>query len=191
MDLDAASHAVKQLLEALQIDEGEHTADTPSRVARAWSDMLWGYTEVPDDHLDVTFPAPTDAGLIVQAGIDVQSTCAHHLLPFGGHATVAYRPEAGQRIVGLSKLTRLVYGYSARCQVQEQIGAQVVDAIMAKLHPASAVCLLSCSHDCIRLRGARSPTSLTTTLATRGDPTVADLQLVRDLHVSRGSTIRC
>jgi GTP cyclohydrolase I len=182
MELDTAAHAVKQLLDALGVDEGEHTADTPARVARAWADMLWGYQETPEDHLDTTFPAPDDPGLIVQAGIDVQSICAHHLRPFGGHATVAYRPGVGQRIVGLSKLTRLVYGYAARCQVQERIGAQVVDAVMNKLAPLSAVCLISATHDCIRLRGARSPGSLTTTLSTRGDVRPDDLEIVRELH---------
>jgi GTP cyclohydrolase IA len=182
MDFDGAEQAIKQLLDALGVDEGEHTADTPARVARAWVDMLWGYHEVPEDHLDTTFPAPFEPGLIVQAGIDVQSTCAHHLLPFGGHATVAYRPFRGQRIVGLSKLTRLVYGYAARCQVQERIGAQVVDAVMNKLKPESAVCLLTCTHDCIRLRGVRSPASLTTTVAVRGHLRSDDLDLVRQLH---------
>ena len=182
MDTDAAAQAVKQLLDALGIDEGEHTADTPDRVAFAFADMLWGYRENPDDHLMTTFPAPVSPGLIVQAGIDVQSLCAHHLLPFGGHATVAYRPARGQRIVGLSKLTRLVYGYAARAQVQERIGVQVVDAIMRVLRPESAVAMLSCTHDCIRLRGCRSPASVTTTVATRGDLTRSDIDLVRELH---------
>lgn len=184
MDGDAAQRAVKELLEALGVDEGEHTADTPARVARAFADMLWGYSETPDDHLNTTFPAPDDPGLIVQAGIDVQSTCAHHLLPFGGHATVAYRPFRGQRIVGLSKLTRLVYGYSARAQVQERIGSQVVNAIMNRLAPHSAICILSCSHDCIRLRGCRSPASMTTTLSSRGDVRANDMQMVRELHMA-------
>jgi GTP cyclohydrolase I len=183
MDVDAAAHAVKQLLEALGVDEGEHTADTPNRVARAWVDMLFGYTQNPDDHLETTFPAPPDPGLVVQAGIDVQSICAHHLLPFGGHATVAYRPLPGQRIVGLSKLTRLVYAYSARCQVQERIGQQVVDAIMSRLGPESAVCMISASHDCIRLRGCRSPASVTTTIATRGELRADDVAVVRQLHL--------
>jgi GTP cyclohydrolase I len=145
--------------------------------------MLFGYNETPQDFLDTTFPAPDDPGLIVQAGIDVQSICAHHLLPFGGHATVAYRPRPGQRIVGLSKLTRLVYAYSARCQVQERIGQQVVDAIMGKLAPESSIAMLSCSHDCIRLRGARSPSSMTTTVATRGEVRGEDSEMVRQLHL--------
>lgn len=179
---DAAA-AIKQLLDALGVDEGEHTADTPDRVARAWGDMLWGYRSDPADHLNTTFPAPHDPGLIVQAGIDVQSICAHHLLPFGGSATVAYRPFPEQRVVGLSKLTRVVYGYSARAQIQERIGQQVATAIEQKLKPQGVMVVISASHDCIRLRGARSPASLTTTVAQRGNLTAADTALIHQLHM--------
>jgi len=181
---EEAALATKQLLLALGVDEGEHTAGTPDRVARAWDDMLWGYREDPDLHLDKTFPAPEDPGLIVQAGIDVQSLCAHHLLPFGGYATVAYRPLAGQRVVGLSKLTRVVYGYSARAQIQERIGQQVADAIHDRLSPEGVMVIISASHDCIRLRGARSPSSMTTTLAKRGVLTASDVGLIQQLHMA-------
>jgi GTP cyclohydrolase I len=183
--LNSTEHAVKQLIEALGVDEGEHTAGTPARVAKAWRDMLWGYQESPADYLDTTFPGPADPGLVVQTGIDVQSTCAHHLLPFGGHATVAYRPKPGQRIVGLSKLTRLVYAYCARLQVQERIGQQVVDDIVTKLSPTAAICLVTASHDCIRLRGVRSPASLTMTEATRGDWQPHEIALIHQLHMQR------
>lgn len=181
--MSAAADAIRQLLDALGVDEGEHTADTPDRVARAWEDMLWGYNSDPGDHLDTTFPAPHDPGLIVQAGIDVQSICAHHLLPFGGSATVAYRPFPEQRVVGLSKLTRVVYGYSARAQIQERIGQQVAGAIEQKLKPQGVLVVISASHDCIRLRGARSPSSLTTTVAQRGNLTAADTAFIHQLHL--------
>lgn len=182
----SAADAVRDLLAALGVNEGEHTADTPNRVARAWEDMLWGYHSDPADHLNTTFPAPSDPGLIVQAGIDVQSICAHHLLPFGGFATVAYRPFPGQRVVGLSKLTRVVYGYSARAQIQERIGQQVVDAISDRLEPAGVMAIISASHDCIRLRGARSPNSLTTTVAQRGDLDSNDVAFIHQLHLQQG-----
>jgi GTP cyclohydrolase I len=185
VDLEAAALATRQLLDALGIDEGAHTSDTPARVARAWADMTWGYREDPSLHLTKTFPAPDDAGLIIQTGIDVQSICAHHLLPFGGHATVAYRPQPGQPVVGLSKLTRVVYGYSARAQIQERIGQQVLDAIMDKLDPKGCICLLTCEHDCIRLRGARSPSNATLTEARRGELSDADVALIHRLHMSR------
>jgi GTP cyclohydrolase I len=181
-NLERAATAIRDLLAALGVDEGEHTSGTPERVARAWDDMLWGYHSDPDDHLSTTFPAPFDPGLIVQAGIDVQSICAHHLLPFGGWATVAYRPFQGQPVVGLSKLTRLVYGYSARAQIQERIGQQVASAMDDKLTPEGVMVIISASHDCIRLRGARSPASLTTTVAQRGALTGADVALVQQMH---------
>ncbi|MEI7780307.1 MAG: GTP cyclohydrolase I [Planctomycetota bacterium] len=185
--MDAATKAVEDLLGALGIDEGEHTADTPARVARAWGDMLWGYRSDPAEHLNTTFPAPEDPGLIIQAGIDVQSICAHHLLPFGGTATVAYRPMNGQRVVGLSKLTRVVYGYSARAQIQERIGQQVADAIRDRLNPEGVAVIISASHDCIRLRGARSPASMTTTVARRGVISSSDMDLIQHLHLKASS----
>lgn len=178
-----AEQAVKLLLQALGVDEGEHTAATPARVAAAWKEQLWGYREVPEDHLETTFPAPDDPGLIIQAGIDVQSTCAHHLLPILGHATVAYRPSQGQRIVGLSKLTRVVYGYSARLQWQERIGQQVADGIMKVLAPAGAACLITADHGCMRLRGVRSPSSTTTTIATRGQLEPHEIAAIHTLHL--------
>jgi len=184
IDPNTAENAVKLLLEALGVDEGEHTADTPARVARAWEDQLWGYREDPSEHLATTFPAPSDPGLIVQAGIDVQSICCHHMLPFGGFATVAYRPSKGQRVVGLSKLTRVVYGYSARAQIQERIGQQVADAIHDRLNPEGVAVIISASHDCIRLRGARSPSSMTTTVAKRGGLATSDMDLIQNLHLA-------
>jgi GTP cyclohydrolase I len=184
---DEAANAIKLLLDALGIDEGEHTADTPRRVAKSYKEQLWGYRETPEDHLQTTFPAPEDPGLIVQAGIDVQSTCAHHLLPILGHATVAYRPKHGDRIVGLSKLSRLVYGYSARLQVQERIGNQVVDGLMKVLRPSAAMCVITAEHSCMKLRGVRSPASVTTTTAARGSFEPADRSFIQQLHLSGAS----
>jgi GTP cyclohydrolase I len=185
---DAAANAVKLLLEALGVDEGEHTANTPERVAKAFKEQLWGYNEDPRDYLRTTFPAPADPGLVVQAGIDIQSTCAHHLLPILGHATVAYRPSPGQRIVGLSKLTRVAYAYAARLQVQERLGQQVVQCINQVLNPRYAVCIITAAHDCMRLRGVRSPASVTTTIATvspSGSLRADDLALIQQLHLQQ------
>ena len=184
---DDAAMAVKQLLDALGADEGEHTADTPNRVARAWADMLWGYHDDPDVHLLRTFPGPDEPGLVIQAGIDIQSVCAHHLLPFSGHATVAYLPTTGDRIVGLSKLTRVAYAYSARLQVQERIGWQIADSIDRMLSPAGVYVVITAVHDCIRLRGARSPASTTTTVSRRGRLDAHDVALIQNAHVTAKS----
>ncbi|VBA58659.1 GTP cyclohydrolase I [Mycobacterium attenuatum] len=176
--------AVQQLLAALGVDEGEHTANTPARVARAWREMLWGYHEVPEDHLDTDFPAPDDPGLIVMHGISFASTCAHHLLPFSGTATIAYRPHPGQRIVGLSKLARLVHGYAARLQVQERIGHQATAGMMRKLNPSGAMCVITARHDCMRLRGVREPAAEATTESRKGMWLDREIALVHRLHAS-------
>lgn len=180
--VNAAESAVRALLDALGVDEGEHTANTPARVAKAWQEVLWGYRENPADHLDTTFPAPTDPGLIIVHGITLQSWCAHHMLPFTGVATVAYRPSPGQRIVGLSKLSRVIQGFAARLQVQEQIGTQTVDAITERLNPSGAIVVITASHDCMRLRGAAEPNAATTTEARHGLLTDPELSLVYQSH---------
>lgn len=168
MNLADAELAVKHLLAALGVDEGDHTDNTPARVAKAWRDMLWGYRDNPADHLTTTFSAPANPGLVIVEGITLTSVCAHHMLPFTGWATVAYRPSPGQRIVGLSKLARVVAGYAARLQVQERIGAQTVEAINDRLRPSGVMCLITATHDCMRLRGVREPAAATTTQAREG-----------------------
>lgn len=181
-DLADAAGAVKSLLDALGVDEGDHTARTPDRVAKAWNDMLWGYREDPADHLEVTFSAPDDPGLVIVSGIRLVSTCAHHMLPFMGTATVAYRPTPGQPVVGLSKLARVLQGYAARLQVQERIGAQTVEAIAHRLRPSGAVVLITAQHQCMSLRGAAEPNAATTTRAVHGLVTPDEHDLIVAAH---------
>ena len=168
VDVDKASFAIKTLLEAFGVPEDEHTADTHNRSAKAWKEILAGYTEDPSEHLTTTFPVAEDPGLVVVSGIKLQSMCAHHLLPFSGMATVAYRPTAGQHVVGLSKLARVIIGYARRLQVQENIGQDTVQAIMGRLKPQGAAVQITAFHDCMRLRGVRENSSVTTTLASGG-----------------------
>ena len=182
IDMDAAEKAVADLLDAFGVDEGDHTERTPFRSAKAWRDILCGYNEDPAEHLNVTFSAPGDPGLIIVSGISMKSTCAHHLLPFTGVATVAYRPSPNQPIVGLSKLPRVLHGYARRLQVQERIGSQTVDAIIRKLAPSGACVLITASHDCMRLRGIGEPEADTTTLAKSGHITDEELGFIRDSH---------
>lgn len=168
LDVDKAAAAVSALLLALGVEEGAHTADTPGRVARAWAEQLAGYQEDPADHLGRTFPAPADAGLVMVSGIRVVSTCAHHLLPVVGTATVAYRPRPGAEVVGLSKFARVVEGYARRLQVQEQLGRQVADAVAERLDPDGAACIITAAHGCMALRGVGQPATVTTTHAWAG-----------------------
>lgn len=179
---EAAERAVVALLFSLGVDEGDHTVDTPRRVAKAFTETLSGYRENPADHLEVTFSAPSNPGLVIVEGIAVLSTCAHHLLPFTGHATVAYHPGNGQDVVGLSKLARVVQGFSRRLQVQERITAQVVGAIMERLNPSGAMCLITARHDCMRLRGPLEPNATTTTEARDGLMLDHEISLVHQRH---------
>jgi GTP cyclohydrolase I len=182
VDVDAAALAVKELMQAFGVPEDDHTARTPERSAKAWAEILSGYQEDPADHLDATFSAPDDPGLVLVSGIRIQSMCAHHLLPFSGIATVAYRPSPGQRIVGISKLARVVQGYARRLQVQEQIGYQTTTALKARLNPSAAMCMISASHDCMRLRGVQEPRAMTTTYATIGLVLEHEHALLRETH---------
>ncbi|SLG40163.1 GTP cyclohydrolase I FolE_1 [Mycobacteroides abscessus subsp. abscessus] len=178
----ADEQAVADLLTALGVDEGDHTADTPRRVAKAWAEMLAGYREDPAVHLERNFSAPPEPGLVIVSGIRLVSTCAHHLLPFIGTATVAYRPAPGQNVVGLSKLARLVHGYARRLQVQERIGDQVATALVEKLNPLWAAVLITATHQCMSLRGVREPEAATTTRTVRGVPVESDMAVVNEAH---------
>lgn len=186
-DIDKVASSVADLLLALGAESDSHTNDTPRRVAEAWAECLAGYDIDPAAHLDATFTGPSDPGLVVVGGIRVVSTCAHHLLPITGVATVAYRPRAGAPIVGLSKLARVLQGYARRLQVQERIGYQVVEAIRHKLDPVGAACVITAEHGCIGTRGVLEHGVLTTTQATIGEwePGHADLQSVLAEHTAR------
>jgi GTP cyclohydrolase IA len=187
VDVDKAAAAVADLLTALGVDEGEHSARTSERVARAWTEALCGYAVDPARHLAVTFPAPADPGLVVLSGIRFRSTCAHHLLPITGCATIAYRPAPGARIVGLSKLARVFDDYAARLQVQERLGYQVATTIAEELRPLGAAVLITAEHGCISLRGVERPGTVTTTEALSGawmpaDPDVATVHAEHRRH---------
>lgn len=188
---DPAAAAVVALLEALGVPRSEHTTDTPRRVARSWRHALRGYLEDPRRHLETTFPCEPGAPLVVQSGIRVVSTCAHHLLPITGWATVAYRPRKGARIVGLSKLARLVEGYAARATVQEHIGGETARALVEVLDVAGAACIITAEHGCMSLRGVAQPAARTTTtsLAGRWTPTHADVDLVMRAHSTAATRV--
>lgn len=182
MDIDGAALAIKDLLGAFGVPEDDHIARTHERSAKAWAELLAGYSEDPADHLSTTFSAPRDPGLVIVSGISLQSMCAHHLLPFSGTATVAYRPSPGQRVVGLSKLARVASGYARRLQVQEQIGHQTVAAIMDRLQPSGAATIISATHDCMRLRGVREESAVTTTYASGGLLLDHEHAAIREAH---------
>jgi GTP cyclohydrolase I len=163
VDVEAAAKAVRDLLVALGKDPAdEHLAQTPMRVARAFQEQL------TPAHFDPTC-FPNDEGydeLVMVRDIPFHSLCEHHLLPFVGRAHVAYLPR--ERIVGLSKLARVVEHFSRDLQVQERMTQQVADWLQERLAPRGVGVVLEAEHMCMRLRGVRTPGTMTVTSALRG-----------------------
>lgn len=169
INLDRAAGAVDELLSALDVPRDDNTTDTPVRVAESWAEALAGYEEDPAKHLSVSFPAGESSSLVVVSGVRVTSTCAHHLAPIDGTATVAYRPAPAQSIVGLSKLARLLHGYAQRLQLQERLGSEVTTALQRTLSPQGAGCLITATHGCMVRRGINEHGSVTTTHSWSGE----------------------
>lgn len=158
VDVAAATGHAAALLDSLGIPcDADGTAETPRRMVMTLAELTAGLRTVPARHLSRTFPPVTDdPGLIVVPRIAFTSVCEHHMLPFTGHATVGYLPSPGARIVGLSKLARLVTEHAARPQLQERLGTAVVDDITQCLDVRGAACVITSAHTCMTLRGAKA-----------------------------------
>jgi GTP cyclohydrolase I len=168
MDLDRIAKAVREILEAIGEDpERDGLQDTPERVARMYAEICSGLHEDPGEHLTVTFEAHHDEMVLVR-DIPIYSLCEHHMVPFIGHAHVAYIPSKDGRITGLSKVARLVEGYSRRLQVQEKLTVQIADAMEATLEPRGVLVVVDAEHLCMSMRGVRKSGSSTVTSAVRG-----------------------
>ena len=163
IDLVKAERAVADLLDALGVDRtADGLASTPGRVARAYAELL-----TPRPFRATTFD--NDEGydeLVVARAIPFTSLCEHHLLPFTGVAHVGYLPDA--RLLGLSKLARVVDHFSRRLQVQERLTAQVANFIATTLQPKGVGVVLEAEHLCMSLRGVRSSGTRTVTSALKG-----------------------
>jgi GTP cyclohydrolase I len=158
IDLSAAEHAAAEFLQALGIElDSESLRGTPGRMARAYAELF-----TPRPFGLTTFP--NDEGydeLVLARAIPVRSVCEHHLLPFTGVAHVGYLP--GQRILGLSKLARIVEHFARRPQVQERMTKQIADWLYAHLHPQGAGVVIEAEHTCMTLRGIQAAGSRTVT----------------------------
>ncbi len=142
--------------------------ETPNRVAKAWKHWTSGYGQDPAEVLKVFEDGAEQYNeLIVVRGIPVYSHCEHHLAPFFGTATIGYTPNG--RIVGLSKLTRLVECFSKRLQVQERLTIQVAEALMEHIQPKAVGVMIRCRHLCMESRGIRTPGEETITSALLGE----------------------
>lgn len=157
---------ITQLLEHFGEDPGrEGLQETPARVLRSFNFLLSGYKQNPVEILTV-FSEESYDQMVLLSNIEMYSLCEHHLLPFFGKAHVAYIPDG--RLVGISKLARLVDIFSRRLQIQERIGNQVVDILMEHLEPRGAACVIEAEHLCMRMRGVQKQNSIMTTSALRG-----------------------
>ncbi len=168
IDLPRIERAVAEILAAIGEDpDRDGLRSTPGRVARMYAETCSGLHSDPAEHLKVTFDAQHDEMIMVR-NIDLYSICEHHLVPFHGKAHVAYIPNVDGRVTGLSKIARLVDGYSKRPQVQERLTTQVADAIEATLEPRGVLVVIEAEHMCMSMRGVRKPGSSTVTSAVRG-----------------------
>ena len=163
IDLARAAGAVEELLAALGVDRSaDGLRDTPKRVARAYAELL-----TPEPFDVTTFPNEEHYDeLVVARSIPFTSLCEHHLLPFWGVAHVGYLPE--ERLVGLSKLARVVTHFAQRFQVQERLTTQVADWLSTELRPKGVGVVLDAEHACMSLRGVRASGSRTVTSALKG-----------------------
>lgn len=166
VDIPRIERAVREILIAIGEDpDREGLLKTPNRVARAYGEMFAGLADEPKRHLRTVFDENHDEVVILR-DIEFASVCEHHLLPFTGRAHVAYLPKG--KVVGLSKLARLVEGFARRPQVQERMTTQIAEAIMEELKPIGCACIIEATHTCMTLRGAKKAGSSMITSALRG-----------------------
>lgn len=166
IDLPRIEKAVREILLAVgENPDREGLLKTPARVARAYGELMAGLRVDPREHLKTVFNERYDEVVLLR-DIEFHSLCEHHLLPFTGRAHVAYIPDG--KVVGLSKLARLVEGYARRPQVQERLTTQIADALIEELNPIGAACVVEATHTCMTIRGAKKPGSIMVTSALRG-----------------------
>ena len=166
MDSEKIKEGVKLILEGIGEDVSrEGLLDTPDRIARMCEEIFGGLTMDAADHLQKQFSA-TNNNIVLEKDITFYSVCEHHLLPFYGKAHVAYIPD--EKVAGLSKLDRAVEVVARGPQIQENMTAQIADAIEKNLQPKGVMVMLEAEHMCMTMRGVQKPGTLTSTIVTRG-----------------------
>ena len=182
VDRERLAAAVREILIAVGEDpDRDGLRRTPQRVAEMFAEVCSGVHDNPTRHLEVQFEAGHDEIVMVR-DIPLYSLCEHHLVPFVGQAHVAYIPNEEGKITGLSKLARLVEGFSRRLQVQETLTTQIADAIERTLQPRGVMVVIEAEHLCMSMRGVRTPGATTVTSAVRG--------LFRDNEATRIEAMR-
>jgi GTP cyclohydrolase I len=163
---DDSKHTVQRILEQIGEDPSrEGLRETPERVVRSWKELFAGYSQDPVA-LFKTFEEGACDEMVLLKDIEFYSTCEHHMLPFYGKAHVAFIPDG--RVIGVSKLARLLDVFARRLQIQERIGTQVTDILMEHLKPKGAACILEAQHFCMTSRGVQKQNSVMVTSSLRG-----------------------
>ncbi len=167
MDKEKIERAIRDILEAIGEDpDREGLKETPKRVANMYEEIFSGISQSPEEHLKI-FHEQGNEELVIVRDIPLYSMCEHHLLPFVGKAHIAYIPNDG-KIIGISKLARIVNVYARRLQVQERLTAEIADFLYKELSAKSVAVIVEAEHLCMTMRGVRAAGAKTETSALRG-----------------------
>lgn len=166
VDCKRIEKAVEEILLAIGEDiNREGLKNTPKRVAKMYTELLSGRQQDPSEYIKSVFPENYDE-IVLLRDISFYSICEHHLMPFIGTAHVAYLPKG--KVLGVSKLARIVDCFARRLQVQERLTDQIADFLMSNLKPYGVAVVLEASHSCMTIRGAKKPGSVMVTSSLRG-----------------------
>lgn len=166
IDHEKIEQAVRLLLEGIGEDvTREGLVETPARIARMYEEICGGMEEDAKEHLQKTFTVDNNE-MVLEKDITFYSMCEHHMLPFYGKVHVAYIPDG--KVAGLSKLARTVEVYAKRLQLQEQMTAQIADALMEHLCPKGVIVMAEAEHLCMTMRGVKKPGTTTVSVVARG-----------------------
>lgn len=184
IDSDRLKRAVMEIFAAIGEDpDRDGLADTPRRIADMYAEVFGGLAIDPTEYLKVGFEVAHDE-MVILRNIPFYSMCEHHFLPFHGEAHVGYVPEG--RVVGISKLARVVEGYARRPQIQEQLTSQIAEAIMTSLEPDGVAVVIEAEHLCMTMRGVKKPGSRMITSAMRGQFKRSDVTRAEFLSLVNG-----
>jgi GTP cyclohydrolase IA len=166
VDKQRIERAIREILEAIGEDPSrEGLVDTPARVARMYEELLGGMREEPTVHVQKVFTEDYNE-IVLLRDIPFFSMCEHHMMPFIGSAHVAYLPAG--KVLGVSKIARIVESFAKRLQVQERLTMQIADFLMENIKPQGVAVVLEASHSCMTIRGIKKPGSVMVTSALRG-----------------------
>ena len=167
MDKKRIENAVREILIAIGEDpDREGLAETPQRVANMYEEIFSGIGQDPKQFVKL-FTEPGNDEIVVVRDIPLYSMCEHHLLPFVGKAHVAYIPAEG-KVIGLSKIARIVSCFAKRPQLQERLTSQIADTLWNELHPKAVAVIIEAQHLCMTMRGARAGGAVTRTSSLKG-----------------------